>query len=779
MKGMVKRFDAEKGYGFITPDDREPDVFVHISVVKEAGYTNLEQGGAVEFDVGPSTRKPGTIQVVKITAYVPPGPNSADYFTNPYNFVRAVSVPSERESEFFLPPVGHQRFMGFSGRLHCCIESLTPFLIPDSEAVEYTNNGHRRIQFFSCDPLDAPVRHPAIPGSSLKGPIRSVFEAVTNSCWSEFGEDRRWPYRVHAREAANLVPGVIRELPDAKAKKDGKIQLLESAWLHTEEVLKPTVPAKKVPIADTAQWPVDPPYNGYLDQVPDHTVLLQARVAKVPAYQARTFPRPAGKAQKFPIWEVLEILAPGSTSVLQHPQREADGTWIVTGYIKFTGPNVVEDRRGGLQLRKHDERFFFYDDKGTVAIPYSPTSHDAADDRYKTVREWQHAHQQLRYVTYLPHEELCVGDLVYVRVDDLDKPTMALDVGSVSVAKFFYRRGPGDLLQEQFKPCSRTGARERRCPACRLFGLVLEPGGGAEVSGSGWAGRIRFSTARYVDCLDKSGQIQAGADPPVLKDQVLAILGSPKPSTYEFYLVDASDPTKSVDWNGMHATVDSKKRVRFDCGNPALRGRKFYWHQQDPAHYRHPSSESTEQNTTADILDERCVFGFTVDYENLEPHELGALLWSLMLEEGMAHKIGMGKPLGLGSVKITIERAEIWDRAARYQRLLDDGVTMIEQSDVAEWAESHVKQFREWLAPRFGKSRWEDLENVSDLRALLQWPPVVGPIHYPHSTRAFEQQFKWFVENRKNDPGAQHTLPTVAEELRNPPRRLPINPKKT
>ena len=48
--GTVKWFNAEKGYGFITPESGE-DVFVHFSAIQAAGYRSLEEGQKVEFDV--------------------------------------------------------------------------------------------------------------------------------------------------------------------------------------------------------------------------------------------------------------------------------------------------------------------------------------------------------------------------------------------------------------------------------------------------------------------------------------------------------------------------------------------------------------------------------------------------------------------------------------------------------------------------------------------------------------------------------------------------------
>ena len=51
MTGIVKWFNADKGFGFITPDDGSKDVFVHFSAIQADGYRTLEEGWDVEFDV--------------------------------------------------------------------------------------------------------------------------------------------------------------------------------------------------------------------------------------------------------------------------------------------------------------------------------------------------------------------------------------------------------------------------------------------------------------------------------------------------------------------------------------------------------------------------------------------------------------------------------------------------------------------------------------------------------------------------------------------------------
>jgi CspA family cold shock protein len=49
--GTVKWFNAQKGYGFIQPEDGSNDVFVHISAVERAGLGSLNEGQKVSFDL--------------------------------------------------------------------------------------------------------------------------------------------------------------------------------------------------------------------------------------------------------------------------------------------------------------------------------------------------------------------------------------------------------------------------------------------------------------------------------------------------------------------------------------------------------------------------------------------------------------------------------------------------------------------------------------------------------------------------------------------------------
>jgi CspA family cold shock protein len=65
-RGTVKWFSAEKGYGFITPDDGTKDVFVHHSAIQADGFRTLNEGEKVEYDVTQGQKGPQAANVRKV-----------------------------------------------------------------------------------------------------------------------------------------------------------------------------------------------------------------------------------------------------------------------------------------------------------------------------------------------------------------------------------------------------------------------------------------------------------------------------------------------------------------------------------------------------------------------------------------------------------------------------------------------------------------------------------------------------------------------------------------
>lgn len=65
LKGTVKWFNNQKGYGFIS-DEQGNDVFVHYSGLNMDGFKSLEEGQAVEFDITDGAKGPQAINVTKL-----------------------------------------------------------------------------------------------------------------------------------------------------------------------------------------------------------------------------------------------------------------------------------------------------------------------------------------------------------------------------------------------------------------------------------------------------------------------------------------------------------------------------------------------------------------------------------------------------------------------------------------------------------------------------------------------------------------------------------------
>ncbi|MFU8840725.1 MAG: cold-shock protein [Nitriliruptoraceae bacterium] len=65
-EGTVKWFNADKGFGFIQPEDGGDDLFVHFSAIQSQGYKTLEDGQRVSFTVGQGQKGPQATEVVPL-----------------------------------------------------------------------------------------------------------------------------------------------------------------------------------------------------------------------------------------------------------------------------------------------------------------------------------------------------------------------------------------------------------------------------------------------------------------------------------------------------------------------------------------------------------------------------------------------------------------------------------------------------------------------------------------------------------------------------------------
>ena len=176
------------------------------------------------------------------------------------------------------------------------------------------------------------------------------------------------------------------------------------------------------------------------------------------------------------------------------------------------------------------------------------------------------------------------------------------------------------------------------------------------------AGRVFFS-----DAVALPGQGELTSDSIVTPQ----ILSSPKPSTFQHYLTQPDEAARNRANLRHYASITPDQTV--------VRGHKLYWHRKDielsDYTYQGSSEDREEHKKQLTGIQPVCPgarFAFRVYFENLTDEELGALLWALELPAGCAHKLGMGKPLGLGSARISVLKLTLTDRRRRYSALFAD-----------------------------------------------------------------------------------------------------------
>ena len=130
----------------------------------------------------------------------------SDTFINPYNFVRLGEGVERKSSDEYGG--------NLTGKIHCVLETKTPLAIPDSENVIVGKDEHKTYSFYRVD------GKPIIPGSQIRGVIRSAYETLSNSCLSVNNVNI-----LSSRSSAIRKPGIIQfyegkyRLFDAYVKK--------------------------------------------------------------------------------------------------------------------------------------------------------------------------------------------------------------------------------------------------------------------------------------------------------------------------------------------------------------------------------------------------------------------------------------------------------------------------------------------------------------------------------------------------------------------------------
>ena len=272
-------------------------------------------------------------------------------------------------------------------------------------------------------------------------------------------------------------------------------------------------------------------------------------------------------------------------------------------------------------------------------------------------------------------------------------------------------------------------SRKNLCPACALFGTVE-----GEAAGS----KIRFTDARCCNY-----------EPKLLRRNVtFEELGSPRMSYFPFYL-RASKPKADYDQG-------------YDSGMLEIRGRKYYWHHvPDMDKY----VERNNRNATFDVVRPGAEFKFRIYFDGITEHQLELLAAAVHLNENTidghyCHKLGHGKPLGYGSVKIAIDQCGI----RKYAN--SDGMGI--------WSEAQYPIQDQGQCYDCGKETYEALRIITDFNALkglpediVSYPKVLLDEKYEALRNQLKENIlashKWFSDNYKLGRPPKETLPEISD----------------
>jgi len=725
-------------------------------------------------------------------------------FVYPYNFVPVGEI--QKRNSF--KPL--HRYDGLTGRIHYKLKTLSPIFIPDPEGTTIyqldkinTDKIHKVMNFFNVD------GKLCIPSTSIKGMVRSVVEAATNSTFGVFDcIDKKYAYRkdkdfrrkIGIYMDKQIIPAKIAKLP-RKALEDAIKYILGKSNIDFNDIAKfqnENIQIKLwkihtgMPLVvefnmrgesfKTITIPRLNQGNGYIKQRPgnpkkrmiavgntfyycpwdndiwnalnvpkdwpDRLILVNFKYADFPEIEAFDPDRGIGTNR------VVEI-----TVIDQHGinhRWSGIGTCFINGRLllqKFFLDDVVRNSR----IKKSDRYVY-------VVYDYSDSPLKIAEDVLKD------------YID-VNNQEPFDNQVIFYETDHNGE---ILEFGPVAVFKSAENSSLCELIEGTNPSILYPQSSSELCPATRLFGWVPEN----ELSNEqGIAGRVRFTTAWSDKTIDNTILVP------------LKILGSPNPKYYPFYL-KAKDGSKGAGYYtlGPDNPWAQKEGV--------IRGRKFYLHHPEAINnsteetsYIHLENQKfsnefkkdlttwphTNQNSTCRILPSGAEFSGTIEFESLDSYELGMLLWCLTLSDNPlesskehAHKIGMGKGIGMGSVRFEIEGVYLEEPEKNWFELDSDSIDpeYIDRKGLeSNELKNHVMAFKRWLldcdnsvADSTVNAKFNGLTFIADLLRILKLNlvDINTPIQYYREYA--DKGYEYFMDQRKKrNRNEEETLKTPSE----------------
>ncbi len=359
--------------------------------------------------------------------------------------------------------------------------------------------------------------------------------------------------------------------------------------------------------------------------------------------------------------------------------------------------------------------------------------------------------------------------------------------GHTMMMRLPYKKSPLEMVPNYLRNKEQVDLSEA------IFGYTKEKGEG---KAKAYAGRVFFSDAHLDTQLHPTDDNVWFAEQPI----VPKILSGPKATAFQQYLVQQTPSPQVIgetrDGRPKYEKVLADYTATED--ETTLRGQKLYWHKgkavtlgdiHEPAENLQKMQRERPDRHMRDSqytqINPVCAgvhFTFDLRFENLSKVELGALLWALTLPgregETYRHKLGMAKPYGMGAVQL-IPTLQLQDRRQRYTQLFatdkDDQVLWEEGTQGASTAESgiFVRNFERHILQVIAGDDKNPAQHLHELRrmqvlfALMRWP---GP--NPQETRYMEIEHsdpsdkRGKVNEYRTRPVLPSPLPTAREDER-------------
>lgn len=381
---------------------------------------------------------------------------------------------------------------------------------------------------------------------------------------------------------------------------------------------------------------------------------------------------------------------------------------------------------------KHRNVVIYHEDKNKATkehwLPVSDDQWTLLEDDYKLPRN---PYQKPR-TNYLQDG----SPVMYMVEPDEDGKERVVFLGPTKMFRLPYLHTPLDYVPAELRDEKIIDLPEA------VFGFVRETAPAKnetdeQAKRRAYAGRVFFRDAKLKEPV---------APQPLM---LPAVLSSPKPTSFQHYLVQQA----------LNDTPQTKGKdlLHYDTnpGDTAIRGTKQYWHQNprrvaenltsEPENFV-PSfldeDEDRRSHTIIRPVPEGAKFEFCVHFENLSEVELGMLLWALELPGPVlqgseyCHRLGMAKPLGLGSVKIT-PRLHLEERGTRYASLTEEKdqqmVWSATQPDEDTDRKHYTDRFEAYVMQALGKGEKAFIEEarIQDLLIMLRFPgPAREDVRY-------------------------------------------------